>query len=71
VWDEAADFFTLGVLLALVDEAAGWAAGLGGEVIPRVGGGEEALPRECERNARRVHRDPSAAPLLGHVGGGT
>jgi len=56
--DDAAEFFTLRVLLALIDKPAGWTAGLVGEVIPRVGGGEEALPRaKPDTTASRLAMD--------------
>ena len=68
VRDDAADFLALLVLLALVDEAARRPALLVFQFVVGKRRGQQALPRERERHAAGVDRDPAPAPLLGDVG---
>jgi hypothetical protein len=66
---DPADVFTLLVLLADVNEAAGWPTGFFFELVIREGRREHALAGKSQWHSAGVDRDPSPAPLFGDVRG--
>ena len=67
VRDDPADLLALRVLPTLVDEPADRPAAVVLELVVRERRGQQALPRERERDTRGVDRDPAPPPLLGDI----
>src|SRR5687767_12367950 len=66
---DSADFLTLLVLFALVNESSARASLGTLELIPRGCCSQKTLSRERERNATHIRGYPSTAPMFGYVCG--
>ena len=68
VGNDTPNLFALFVLLAFINEAAGWTTLLILEFVPGKSTGQQPLPSERQRHPAGINRDPASAPLFGDIG---